>query len=366
MKLYKQDKIKFINLNSAPRGDMESNKATKKKLVSIIIVNYNGLNFLEDCFKTIFKQTYENIEAIMVDNASSDSSVEFVKNNFPQVKIIISKENLGYAGGNNLGLKECKGEYIMILNNDVYLQKDLVEKLLEAYNKIPNLGAVQPMVQLMNDKGNLDACGSFWTNTGFNYHYGIYKNANLAIYNKAFPIYSLKGVCMLMPRMVIEKIGLFDGDFWTYFEETDFCHRVWLAGFECWYYPKSFLYHHMGATRLKKTEAFVQFHSFKNRLCSYFKNLGEGELFKILPIYLILNVGFSFVYLLKMNFSCFFMIYKAIWWNIKNFRSTLKKRKYIQSTIRKKTDKEIFSKIKKNPRISYYFYLIKDLKNYAD
>lgn len=339
---------------------------SKRKLVSIIIVNYNGLRFLEDCFKSILGQTYKNIEIIMVDNGSFDGSVGFTRKNFPQVKVILSKKNLGYAGGNNLGLKKCKGEYIMILNNDVYLQEDLVEKLLEAHEKIPHLGAAQPMVKLMNDKGNLDACGSFWTNTGFNYHYGIYKNANLPIYNKAFPVYSLKGVCMLIPRKIIDRVGLFDEDFWCYFEETDFCHRVWLAGFECWYYPEAFLYHYMGGTRLKKAEAFVQFHSFKNRLCSYLKNLGRRELLKILPIYFILNVSWSISYLLKANFNGFVMIYKAIRWNVRNLRSTLQKRELVQKTIRRKTDNEIFSKVKRNPRISYYFYLLTSLKNYAD
>jgi hypothetical protein len=336
-----------------------------KILVSIIIVNYNGKQFLEGCFKSILKQTYKNIEVIMVDNASSDESVEFTRKNFPQVKIIENKENSGYAGGNNLGFKECKGEYIMVLNNDVYLQENLVEKLLDAYKEIPNLGAVQPMIRLMNDKKNLDACGSFWTNTGFNYHYGIYKNADLPIYNKTFPVYSLKGVCILIPKNLIDKIGLFDDDFWCYFEETDFCHRVWLAGYECWYYPKTFLYHYMGGTRLKKEDAFIQFHSFKNRLCSYLKNLGKREMLKVLPVYLVLNFGLS-MYLLKLNFNYFFMTYRAIWWNFKNLRNTINKRRFIQKNIRKKSDTEIFFKIRKNPKLSYYFSLIKGLKNYAD
>lgn len=335
-------------------------------LVSIIIVNYNGLRFLKDCFRSLLNQDYKHLEVIMVDNASTDQSVAFVRNNFPDVKIVINQENSGYAGGNNLGFKNCTGEYIMVLNNDVFLQSDLVSSLLRAYDRIPNLGAVQPMVKLMNDKENLDACGSFWTNTGFNYHYGIYKNANLAIYNKPFPVYSLKGVCMLVPRRVIEKIGLFDDDFWCYFEETDFCHRVWLAGFECWYYPSSFLYHYMGGTSKKKINAFVQFHSFKNRLCSYLKNLGKKELFKVLPIYLILNISLSFVYLLQLKFKHFIMVYKSMWWNIIHFNETFKKRKYIQKIIRKKTDKEIFARTKKNPKLSYYFYLFNNLKKYND
>ena len=338
----------------------------KNGLISIIVTNYNGLNFLDDFFNSVFNQTYKNIEVIMVDNNSSDESISFTRKKFPQVKIIENRENSGYAGGNNLGLKEATGEYIAISNNDTVLQPDLLEKLIKSYDEIPNLGAVQPMFRLMQDKEKLDACGSFWTSTGFNYHYGIYKKVDLEKYKKNFPVYSLKGVFMLIPKKVIEEVGLFDDDFWCYFEETDFCHRVWLAGYECWYYPKSYLYHHMGGTRLKKAEAFVQFHSFKNRLCSYIKNLGFIEMAKVLPIYLFFNILWSVAHLLKLNLGGFFVIYKAIWWNVINFKNTLNKRRNIQRDIRKKTDQEIFSKTRKNPRLSYYFYLLRGLKNYED
>jgi GT2 family glycosyltransferase len=342
-------------------------KSLKSPLISLQIVNYNGLEFLDDCFKSIYSQTYKNIEVIMVDNNSSDKSIEFTKKNYPKVKIVKSKNNSGFAGGHNLAYKYTKGEYVMIINNDIILQKDLIEKLLQAYKEIPKLGAVQPMYKLIKDKKSLDACGSFWTDTGFNYHYGIYKDSSLKKYHKSFPIYSLKGVCMLIPRKVIEKVGLFDDDFWCYFEETDFCHRVWLAGYECWYYPKSFLYHVLSGTRSKKSEAFIQFHSFKNRLCSYTKNLSVIEYIKVIPIYLFLNVVFSVIaYLLKGRFDCFASIYKAMWWNITHLKSTLKKRQYIQKNIRIKSDKEIFSIVRRNPRLEYYYYLSKGLENYED
>lgn len=338
----------------------------KKGLISIIVTNYNGLQFLDDFFRSVFNQTYENVEVIMVDNNSSDESVMFTRKTFPQVKIIENKENSGYAGGNNLGLKEAKGEYIAISNNDTVLQPDLLEKLLEAYNEIPNLGAVQPMFKIASEQTKLDSCGSFWTNTGFNYHYGIYKEANLSKYNKNFPVYSLKGVFMLMPREIIEKVGLFDDDFWCYFEETDFCHRVWLAGFECWYYPQSSLLHNIGGTSTKKDNSFVQFHSFKNRLCSYLKNLGSWEMLKTLPVYFFMNFFWSIGFLVKGDIKKFLVVYKAFWWNIVNSRNTLNKRKHVQKDIRIKTDAEIFLKTKKNPRLSYYFYLLKGLQNYVD
>lgn len=337
-----------------------------KPLVSVSIVNYNGRKFLPEFFSSLFKQTYKNFEVIFVDNSSVDDSIEYVRNNYPQVKIVENKENSGYAEGNNIGFRHSKGEYILVMNNDTILADDLIEKLLQAFDEIPNLGTVQPMVRLMNDRENLDACGSYWTNTGFNYHYGIYKNASLPIYNRSFPVYSIKGMCMMIPRGVIEKLGLFDSDFWCYFEETDFCHRLWLAGYECWYYPKTFIYHHMGGTSSKKPPSFIQFHSFKNRLCSYLKNLGTMEMIRVLPIYFSFNFVWSLAFLLKFDLRNFFVVYKALWWNIVHFKETMEKRRKIQGEIRRKSDGEMFSKVRRNPRFSYYAYLFMGLENYND
>jgi GT2 family glycosyltransferase len=338
----------------------------KEPLVSIIITNFNGMQFLDSCIRSILKQTHKNLEIILVDNNSSDESVKFVNKVFPNVMVIKNSKNYGFAGGDNRGYKKSKGEFVVILNNDTELQKNVIEELLLAFKKNPRLGAVQPMIRLMNDKKNLDACGSFWTNTGFNYHYGIYKNAALPIYQKPYPVYSLKGVCMMIPRSLIDKLGLFDDDFWCYFEETDFCHRVWLSGYECWYYPTSFLYHFLSGTRLKKSEAFIQYHSFKNRLCSYIKNLGLFEAVKVIPVYLVFATLSSFVYLLKGNIDCFISVYRAFWWNIKNIQSTLTKRRNIQLKIRALPDSAFFPKITKYPRPSYYFRLITGLGDYKD
>jgi GT2 family glycosyltransferase len=333
-------------------------------LVSVIIVNYNGEEYLEDCLASLRRQTYSDLEVILVDNASHDGSVRLVEQKFPEVWLIKSKENLGYAGGNNIGLRQAKGEYILILNNDTVLEKDAVESLIRGFGEIENLGAAQPKVLLMDEKSRLDSCGSFFTRTGFLYHYGNYKNADLEKYNCPFPVYSVKGVCMLVKREVIEKVGLFDGDFFCFFEESDFCHRVWLAGYECWYYPKAVIHHALGGAALKQPSSFVQYHSFKNRLCSYLKNLGGKRLVKVLPVYLTLNVLLSLVYLAKLEFENFLMIYKAFFWNLKNINRTLRKRKEI---VREVDEAAIFKRVKKNPRLSYFFYLAKnDLGHYED
>jgi GT2 family glycosyltransferase len=332
--------------------------------VSVIVVNYNGERFLKDCLSSLFEQTYSDLEIMLVDNNSVDGSVRLVEQNFPLVKIIKNKENLGFAGGSNIGYQQSTGDFICILNNDTVLEKDTIEKLVQSFDEIENLGVVQPKLLLMGRENQLDSCGSFFTNTGFLYHRGNYKNANLEKYNRSFPVYSVKGVCLLTRREVIEKVGLFDDDFFCFFEETDFCHRVWLAGYECWYYPKAVIHHALGGAALKQPSSFVQYHSFKNRLCSYLKNLSVKSLVTVLPVYLAINFVLGLVYLIKLDAENFLMIYKAVFWNFKNIRKTLRKRKEV---VREVDEAEIFRKVRKNPKLSYYLCLSKiDLKNYED
>jgi len=339
---------------------------SQNSLVSIIITNNNGLQHIKECLPSIENQTYQNIEVIIVDNNSSDGSASFIKSNFPKIKLLRSKDNLGYAAGNNKGFEESKGEYILILNNDTILDSNLVEKLLYSIKKSPNVGAVQPKIKLQYDESLLDSCGSFWTSTGINYHIGNYKSESLDIYNKPFYVYSLKGVCMLIPRKVIEVTGLFDEKFWCYFEETDFCHRVWLSGFKCLYDPCTSVIHALGGTSLKKRQGMIQFHSFKNRFRSYLKNLGYIEMLKVVPVYVLLSLIWSIYYLLSNNLDCTIAIYKAYVWNIIHMKDTLIQRKHIQQTIRATSDEEIFSIVKKNPQLDYYLKLVLGLQKYSD
>ena len=175
------------------------------------------------------------------------------------IKVVKNKENLGFAEANNVGYSRSKGDLILFLNNDVEVEYDFLSKLVKELLSDPKLGGVQPKILLMNKKDNLDSVGAFLTNSGFLFHYGIYKSQNDNKYNKKIDIYSAKGAGMLFRREVIEKIGLFDKDYFAYFEETDFCHRVWLAGYKIRYIPESRMYHLMGGTSINMDSSFIQF-----------------------------------------------------------------------------------------------------------
>ncbi len=338
----------------------------KKELISVVIVNWNGRRWLKDCLDSLHSQNYDNYEIIFVDNNSSDNSVEFVSKKYPKIRIIQNKENVGFAKGNNQGIEKAKGDYVLLLNNDTWVEKDFLEKLIKSFEVIPNLGCVQPRIVLMKDQENLDVCGAFWTSSSFLYYYGLAKNKNLDKYNKIMPVFSIKGAAMMIPKKVINKIGLFDDDFWCYYEETDFCHRLWLSGYECWYYPKTTCYHAVGGISTSFHYSYIQFHGYKNKLSSFLKNFEFPTLFKVLPIYFFWQFTLSLIWLAQGKLGSFSSIFKATWWNIVHIKSTVKKRKLVQLS-RQIKDRDLFLSIKKKPRPEYYYHLINgSLKNYED
>lgn len=336
------------------------------KKVSIIIVNWNGLSHLKKCLPTLEKITYPNYEVILVDNASSDGSQEFVKKNFTKIKIIQNKKNLGFSGGNNEGFKKANGDYILLLNNDTTVEKTFVSEMVKKLESDKLIGGVQGKLRSMDYPDRLDSIGAFLTSTGFLYHYRYFQK-DLPKYDTEIYLYSAKGACMLFKKKVIDEVGLFDDDFFAYFEETDFCHRVWLAGYTIMYAPKSVIYHKVGGTSNSMNNAFIQYHSFKNRINSYLKNLSSQELIKILPLHLFLCEIAAIGFILKGKPALFLAINKAIFWNIKSIPNTIKKRKRVQQSIRKVKDKNLLSLIKVDPGYSYFLSLFtKSLVGYKD
>ena len=332
---------------------------TSEPLVSVIVVNFNGLNWLHGCLSSLTRQSFRSFEIIFVDNGSTDESVSFVQKNFPKIKLVKSKLNLGFAGGNNLGLKYSVGKYLLLLNNDTKVERDFVEKFVKGFDEFPNAGIIQSKIVWMNDPQKIDTCGSYWTNSSFMYYVGNNKNTSLSIYNSPFQAFGVKGASCLIKRELIEKVGFLDSDFWNYYEETDFCHRAWIAGYECWYYPKPVCYHAIGGTSLTFDNDVIQFHNFKNKLSSFLTNFEMQNLLIILPTFLLLNLLLSITWLLQGKIRHSTALFKALEWNIRNFNRTLKKRRKVQLS-RKIWDIDYLSKVKKNPRLSYYYYLFSD------
>lgn len=340
----------------------------KKGLVSILIVNWNQSGFLKDCFESISNQSYKNIEVIIVDNASNDGSQEIIQKQTKKYgfKFIPKKRNLGFSSGNNVALKHSKGEYVLLLNADTRFKKDMVGKLVEFLKMHPKAGVVQPKLVFMSNNNKLDNIGAYLTWTGIPYYFGLYKNANNSKYNKELKLYSTKGACMMIKRKVIDSIGFLDDYMFAYFEESDFCHRVWLSGYECWYEPKVVVEHFVGATFVKRDNLKTVYMGHRNRVRSFIKNFELITLVFILPIHAIFLLGVIFIEIVRGRFKKAAYIFFALLTNLVILPDTLKKRIYTQRNIRKISDKEISQYIFKNPRFSYYLHVGGDLKKYID
>lgn len=335
-----------------------------KPKISIVILNWNGKKHLKKCLLSIKKVSYFPFEAIVVDNSSSDGSAEMVKKEFPQVVLVLNKKNLGYSGGNNVGIKKSTGSYVFILNNDTEVTEDFLDPLVAVMEKDATIGCVQPKLLYASDHMLLNAVGSYFTSTGFLYHYGYRKKSNPKQYNLPLTIYSAKGAGMLLRKSALEKVGLFDEDFFIFFEETDLCHRLWLAGYKIVYIPSSIIYHHEAVDTSKQMKDYTRnYLSFRNRICSFIKNLEGISMIKIFIVLFLIYFFLLMFYIINLKWYLVKAVIMGIVWNISNLKITLKKRKVIQKSIRKIGDKELFASIKRNPPFVYYYYLFTTLKN---
>lgn len=337
-----------------------------KPFVSIIIVNWNGRHLLPDSLGSLAKISYKNTEIFFVDNASKDESVFYVKKNYPTIKILQNNKNLGYAEGHESAFKKAKGELVLLLSTDTIVKENLLDELVKGMSSNEKIGAVMPKLLMYPQKNLIDSIGAFFLTSGFLYHFGREKDSKDPKYNIPMTVYSGKGACLLFKKSVLQKTGLFDKDYFAYFEETDLCHRVWLSGYSILYWPYTFVYHKEGSTSKKMIRSFIYFHSFKNRILTYLKNLSVKNLIFVLPKLFVIYQCAFFLYLLRGNFGIAWAVQRSIIWNVFNIKGMFKKRWHVQNKIRVVKDEDFLPKITKSVRLSYYYYLFRGLGQYID
>ena len=325
-------------------------------LVSVIIVNWNGKRFLKDCLGSLSSISYRNIEIILVDNASTDSSVEYVRRNFPSVVIVRNKTNVGVSEGHDIGLNRSRGKAILLLNNDTIVERDLFNALVHVLYSDNNIGAVQPKLVLYPQKNLIDSIGSFLLTTGDLYHIGREKNPDDPRFNKSMEIFSTKGACMLIKREVLEKTGLFDANFYAYFEDTDLSIRIWLAGYKIVYTPYATVYHRGGGGSKQIKRSHILYHAYKNRIYSYLKNFSWKYVLKIFPVMLCMYQVAFLGYLATGEFAYALAVQRGILWNVIHLSEIIKKRKQVQQNIRVIADDVFIPPLTRRVKPSYYFY----------
>lgn len=334
-------------------------------LVSIIIDNWNGKHFLKRCLDSLLAQKYPNFELIVIDDASTDGSQEVIKSIKSKVErqrvrfiLIENKRHFGFAIVNNQGIKIAKGKYVLLLNNDTKVTKDFLFPLVDLLEKNSEVAAAQSKILVMDDPTLLDDVASYLTPFGFLYHIGFWEK-DKPEFNRRQITFSPKGACFFIKKAVLDEVGLMDDRFYCYFEESDLAWRMWLAGYKIFFEPKSVIYHVIAGSMKKQTSANRDYFAVKNRLNSLITNLSPVSLALILPLHLIFLFGFICFYLIRSKWKNIGAIFRAVLWNIINFKSTMKKRAFVQKKVRKVSDRSIFKEILKMPPRDYYVNFIK-------
>jgi hypothetical protein len=293
-----------------------------EELISIIIVNYNGEKWLKKLFDSLTMQTYQNFEIIFVDNASVDNSIKFISANYndQRIKVIKSNKNLGFAGGNNLGINNCLGKYILLLNNDTWVKDDFLYKIYNFYIG-NNFDVIAPYEQDYEDKKDF----SKYSLTIDFFGHPVYLRGE---YKKNF---YLSGVCLFFLKKIYEESLGLDNNFFMYFEETDWFWRLNLLNKKFSYVNNLFVYH-AGAG---STGGGIKYNSFlwrnQNTLQMLLKNYKWFNLLWVLPIYIIQNIFEISFFLLIFKPKISYSYIQGWWFNIKNIKKIVKKREWIKN-----------------------------------
>ena len=266
-------------------GDIQEAERTQLiDQLSIIIVTWNGAALLEACLRSLRAVYHDRSEVVVVDNAATDAT-RSVCNVYANVKYIPVTENLGFAGGNNVGLRHCTRDYILLLNNDTLIKSDSFTPLLEFLRANPKVGIVQGTMNIPALGDGLDDCGTMMTPFGIQRH--LHRGDPSAT-TKLSPrkVTAAKGAMLMFKRQVVEQTTfLFYDHFKSYFEETDFCRRAANCGWETWFVPTPPIDHLCGATstRFDRDEIWIQY--FRNIIFSFARNWGRWGRFVMLPLF---------------------------------------------------------------------------------
>jgi len=253
--------------------------------VSIIILNWNGKSDTLNCLASVLKINYQNYNVIIVDNGSQDDSIIAIKQKFPNVHLIATGENLGYAGGNNVGIQyalDNNADYILVLNNDTIVAPDLIDLLTQAAEKHPDTAAFGPVVCELDNPEIIWTAGEFFTDIVSPISVKQGESISSIVDQNPLDTQWVNGAAFFVKANIFRRIGLFDEKFFLTYEESDWCCRAQNKGYNCLVIPSAFIWHKVASSFGNESSPLRAYYSTRNKLLFVEKNRPRRQLAKLL------------------------------------------------------------------------------------
>lgn len=270
-------------------------------LVHIVTLNWNGLEDTLECLASIRKLTYPNLRVQVIDNASENNEAEIIEREFPEVNVLRQKENIGFCGGCNAGMKQAMSEgadFVMLLNNDTFVSPNLIEMLLDGYEKLENPGAVSPVIFKHPETEkiwfSIAEWEAVWKTGVAKFRLALDQDYESLKDKKPYPTEFACGCCLFVSTKVIREVGIFDERYFAFFDEAEWCVRMKKKGFTSYVIPSAFIYHKVGGSTPNLVATYLL---TRNRLLWMEENLPVRRKIKSYPvmakefIWNLLNVG---------------------------------------------------------------------------
>jgi GT2 family glycosyltransferase len=304
--------------------------------IAVVILNWNGKKLLEQFLPTVIAFS-EEAKIYVADNASTDDSVLFLKNNYPTVQIIQNDYNYGFAKGYNEALKKVSADILALINSDIEVTKNWLQPIIKMFQNEPKTAIIQPKILDFKNKDKFEyagAAGGFIDKYGYPFCRGrIFETLekDTKQYNDTSEIFWASGACFFIRKSIFEELKGFDEDFFAHQEEIDLCWRAFNKNYIAKYNSESVVYHVGGAT-LDKSNPTKTFLNFRNSLLMLLKNLPKNKILPILFVRMILDGLAGIQFLFKGKFTHFIAILKAHFWFYHLISKTLKKREANQKS----------------------------------
>ncbi|MCX2742402.1 glycosyltransferase family 2 protein [Mangrovivirga sp. M17] len=306
------------------------------KKTAIAILNYNGLPHLQNYLPGVIKESSDLADIYVIENAGTDNSVEWIKENHPTIKIIELDKNYGFAGGYNRGLQNINNEYLLLLNSDIKVSKNWLSPLVDFLDKNPDVAAVQPKILSLREPEYFEyagAAGGFIDKLGYPFCRGRIFNhleKDTGKYDYPTKVFWTSGACMLIRRSIFEKSGGFAEDFFAHMEEIDLCWRIQKLDKQLYCIPESTVYH-LGGGTLQKQSPFKTYLNFRNNLRMIIRNYPGRKWIWIFFLRLLLDAPAAIKISFDSGIKHFWAVIRAHFKVYSEFRNLISQRHDIKS-----------------------------------